>query len=145
MFFLRGYFTMTSIDLYADGASRSNPGPSGIGVSIYMDGNEIHTISEYIGEATNNEAEYLAVIKGLVYLLNKKELSVSCYLDSKLVVEQAKGNYRVSAKNLKPLNKQLLSLVDKFNQIGFYHIPREKNSRADELANKGIDSYEGSK
>ena len=145
MFFVRGYFAVTLIELYADGASRSNPGPSGIGVAIYIDGSEIHTISEYIGEATNNEAEYLAVIKGLEYLLDKNELSVSCYLDSKLVVEQAKGNYRVSAKNLKPFNKQLLSIVEQFNHIGFYHIPREKNSRADELANKGIDSYEGFK
>ena len=135
---------MTSIDLYADGASRSNPGPAGIGVVIYIEGNEIHTISEYIGEATNNEAEYLAVIKGLEYLLEKHYTSVNCYLDSQLVVEQVKGNYRVSAKNLKPLNKQLLSLVERFHEIGFYHIPREKNSRADELANKGIDLHKGS-
>jgi len=135
---------MTYIDLYADGASRSNPGPAGIGVSIYMEGNEIYTISEYIGEATNNEAEYIAIIKGLEYILEKYQIPVNCYLDSLLVVEQIKGNYRVSAKNLKPLNKQLVSLVEKFNEINFYHIPREKNSRADELANKGIDSYKGS-
>ena len=135
---------MKPIELYADGASRSNPGPAGIGVAIYSEGNEIHTISEYIGEATNNEAEYLAVIKGLEYILEKYQLSVNCYLDSQLVVEQVKGNYRVSAKNLKPLNKQLLSLVKKFNEISFYHIPREKNFRADELANKGIDSHKGS-
>ncbi len=135
---------MTYIDLYADGASRSNPGPAGIGVVIYLEGNEIHTISEYIGEATNNEAEYLAVIKGLEYILEKYQISVNCYLDSQLVVEQVKGNYRVSAKNLKPLNKQLVSLVTKFHEINFYHIPREKNSRADELANKGIDLHKGS-
>jgi len=135
---------MTYIDLYADGASRSNPGPAGIGVSIYLEGNEIYTISEYIGEATNNEAEYIAIIKGLEYILEKYQIPVNCYLDSLLVVEQIKGNYRVSAKNLKPLNKQLVSLVEKFNEINFYHIPREKNSRADELANKGIDSYKGS-
>ena len=135
---------MTYIDLYADGASRSNPGPAGIGVSIYLEANEIYTISEYIGEATNNEAEYIAIIKGLEYILEKYQIPVNCYLDSLLVVEQIKGNYRVSAKNLKPLNKQLVSLVEKFNEINFYHIPREKNSRADELANKGIDSYKGS-
>ena len=135
---------MTYIDLYADGASRSNPGPAGIGVAIYLEGNEIHTISEYIGEATNNEAEYLAVIKGLEHILENYQISVNCYLDSQLVVEQVKGNYRVSAKNLKPLNKQLVSLVAKFHEINFYHIPREKNSRADELANKGIDLHKGS-
>ena len=79
---------MTLLDLYADGASRSNPGPAGIGVVIYKKGEEIHTISEYIGKATNNEAEYLALIKGLKYLIMEKELSVNCYLDSKLVIEQ---------------------------------------------------------
>ena len=65
----------------------------------------MHTISEYIGEATNNEAEYIALIKGLEYLIEINELSVNCYLDSKLVVEQAKGNYRVRAENLIELKR----------------------------------------
>ena len=141
--FLWGDFIMTIVNLYADGASRFNPGPSGVGVVIYKEEEEVHTISEYIGEATNNEAEYLALIKGLEYLLKVNELSVSCYLDSKLVVEQANGNYRVRAENLIPLNTQLFSLIKKFHKIQFNHIPREKNSRADGLANKGIDSFKG--
>ena len=103
----------------------------------------MHTISQYIGEATNNEAEYIALIKGLEYLIEINELSVNCYLDSKLVVEQAKGNYRVRAENLIELNTQLKSLIKKFQNIKFNHIPREKNSRADELANKGIDTFKG--
>mgnify|MGYP001183900514 CR=1 FL=1 len=134
---------MTLLDLYADGASRSNPGPAGIGVVIYKKGEEIHTISEYIGKATNNEAEYLALIKGLKYLIMEKELSVNCYLDSKLVIEQAQGSYRVKAENLIPLNLELKSLISQFHTIRFEHVPREKNKRADQLANYGIDSYKG--
>tara|TARA_Y100000590_G_C15174601_1_gene808735 strand:+ start:177 stop:587 length:411 start_codon:yes stop_codon:yes gene_type:complete len=134
---------MTLLDLYADGASRSNPGPAGIGVVIYRSGEEIHTISEYIGKATNNEAEYLALIKGLKYLIMEKELSVNCYLDSKLVIEQAQGSYRVKAENLIPLNIELKSLINQFHRIRFQHVPREKNKRADQLANYGIDSYKG--
>ena len=134
---------MTLLDLYADGASRSNPGPAGIGVVIYKKGEEIHTISEYIGKAANNEAEYLALIKGLKYLIMEKELSVNCYLDSKLVIEQAQGSYRVKAENLIPLNLELKSLISQFHTIRFEHVPREKNKRADQLANYGIDSYKG--
>ena len=134
---------MTLLDLYADGASRSNPGPAGIGVAIYKKGEEIHTISEYIGKATNNEAEYLALIKGLKYLIMEKELSVNCYLDSKLVIEQAQGSYRVKAENLIPLNLELKSLISQFHTIRFEHVPRGKNKRADQLANYGIDSYKG--
>jgi len=134
---------MTALDLYADGASRFNPGPSGVGVVIYKNEEEFHTISQYIGEATNNEAEYIALIKGLEYLAKINELSVNCYLDSKLVVEQAKGNYRVRAENLIKLNTELKLLIKIFQNIEFNHIPRVENSRADELANKGIDTFKG--
>ena len=91
---------MSFIDMYADGASRSNPGPAGIGVVIYKNGEELFTISEYIGTKTNNEAEYLALLKGLDYLIEQDEQFVNCFLDSKLVVEQEKVNFRVNAENL---------------------------------------------
>ena len=135
---------MSFIEMYADGASRSNPGPAGIGVVIYKNGEELFTISEYIGTKTNNEAEYLALLKGLDYLIEQDEQFANCFLDSKLVVEQAKGNFRVKAENLIPLNQQLKSSINKFNEINFFHVPREKNKRADELANKGIDNTKGS-
>ena len=135
---------MSYIEMYADGASRSNPGPSGIGVVIYKNKQEIYTISEYIGTKTNNEAEYLALLKGLDYLIEQDEQFVNCFLDSKLVVEQAKGNYRVKAENLIPLNQQLKSSINQFKEINFFHVPREKNTRADELANEGIDNTKGS-
>ena len=73
----------------------------------------------------------------------EKELSVNCYLDSKLVIEQAQGSYRVKAENLIPLNLELKSLISQFHTIRFEHVPREKNKRADQLANYGIDSYKG--
>ncbi len=135
---------MSFIEMYADGASRSNPGPSGIGVVIYKNKEEIYTISEYIGTKTNNEAEYLALLKGLSYLIGEGEKFVNCFLDSKLVVEQAKGNFAVKAKNLIPLNQDLKSLSSQFNEINFFHVPREQNARADELANEGIDNSKGS-
>ena len=106
---------MSFIEMYADGASRSNPGPAGIGVVIYKNGEELFTISEYIGKKTNNEAEYLALLSGLDYLIGEGEGFVNCFLDSKLVVEQAKGNYRVKAENLIPLNQQLKSSINQFS------------------------------
>ena len=136
---------MSFLELYADGASRSNPGPAGIGVVIYKNKEEFYTIAEYIGEKTNNEAEYLALIKGLEYLVLEGVESVNCFLDSKLVVEQANGNFRVKAENLIPLNKELKILMNQFKEINFFHIPREQNTRADELANQGIDANKGSK
>jgi len=125
--------------VYCDGASRSNPGDASIGVSISLDGKEIHTISREIGIATNNEAEYQALLDGLNYCIENSINEVDVFLDSKLVVEQVNKNFKVKAQNLKEFNTQVENLIKEFKYIEFNHVYREDNKRADELANMALD------
>ena len=98
--------------IFCDGASRSNPGDASIGVSISLDGKEIHTISRKIGIATNNEAEYQALIDGLNYCIENSIKEIEVFLDSNLVVEQVNKNYKVKAENLKVLNSKVDELIE---------------------------------
>ena len=125
--------------VYCDGASRSNPGDASIGVSISLDGKEIHTISREIGIATNNEAEYQALLDGLNYCIENSINEVDVFLDSKLVVEQVNKNFKVKAQNLKEFNTQVENLIKEFKYIEFNHVYREDNKRADQLANMALD------
>ena len=125
--------------VFCDGASRSNPGDASIGVSISLDGKEIHTISREIGIATNNEAEYQALIDGLNYCIENSINEVDVFLDSKLVIEQVKKNYKVKAHNLKEYNSQVENMIKEFKYIEFKHVYREDNKRADQLANIALD------
>ena len=126
--------------VFCDGASRSNPGDASIGVSISLDGKEIHTISREIGIATNNEAEYQALIDGLNYCIENSINEVDVFLDSKLVIEQVNKNYKVKAHNLKEYNSQVENMIKEFKYIEFKHVYREDNKRADQLANIALDS-----
>ena len=125
--------------VFCDGASRSNPGEAAIGVSIRENDNEIHTISEAIGIASNNVAEYKSLIFALQYSLENNYLNLEIFLDSKLVVEQINGNFKVKSNNLKKLNSDALNLINKFDSILIKHIYREQNKRADQLANMALD------
>jgi len=125
--------------VFCDGASRSNPGDASIGVSISLDGKEIHTISREIGIATNNEAEYQALIDGLNYCIENSINEVDVFLDSKLVIEQVNKNYKVKAHNLKEFNSQVENMIKEFKYIEFNHVYREDNKRADQLANLALD------
>ena len=125
--------------VFCDGASRSNPGDASIGVSISFDGKEIHTISREIGIATNNEAEYQALIDGLNYCIENSINEVDVFLDSKLVIEQVNKNYKVKARNLKEFNSQVENMIKEFKYIEFNHVYREDNKRADQLANLALD------
>ena len=125
--------------VFCDGASRSNPGDASIGVSISLDGKEIHTISREIGIATNNEAEYQALIDGLIYCIDNSINEVDVFLDSKLVIEQVNKNYKVKAHNLKEFNSQVENMIKEFKYIEFKHVYREDNKRADQLANLALD------
>ena len=98
--------------VFCDGASRSNPGEAAIGVSIETDGKEIHTISKTIGIASNNEAEYLALDSALEYCLKNDFMNLEIFLDSKLVVEQVNGNFKVKSNNLKPLRDKILEHIE---------------------------------
>ena len=125
--------------VFCDGASRSNPGDASIGVSILLDGKEVHAISKKIGIATNNEAEYQALIDGLNFCIDNSIKEIDVFLDSNLVVEQVNKNYKVKAENLKVLNSKVDELIEEFNFIEISHVYREENKRADQLANMALD------
>ena len=141
---------MNILTIYTDGGARGNPGPAGIGVVFQNNqGEDIHNHKEYIGEATNNQAEYMAIIRALELVLkskwflenNKKEGSkIVCKLDSQLVVEQICGNYKVKNSGIAELMGQLKLLLNQIEiPIEFIHIKREQNKFADKLVNKAID------
>ncbi|MDD2647087.1 MAG: ribonuclease HI family protein [Patescibacteria group bacterium] len=128
------------IILYTDGGARNNPGPAGIGGVLYGENKEtILEYAKYIGEATNNQAEY----ESLVFALEKAKKAgaeeVSCYLDSELVIKQVNQEYRVKDKDLAKLFIKVWNLSQSFKKISFHHIPREKNKIADRLVNQAID------
>ncbi len=125
--------------VFCDGASRSNPGDASIGVCILLDGKEVHAISKKIGIATNNEAEYQALIDGLNFCIDNSIREIDVFLDSNLVVEQVNKNYKVKAENLKLLNSKVDELIQEFNFIEINHVYREENKRADQLANMALD------
>lgn len=125
--------------LYIDGAARGNPGPAGIGVVLKgVDGKKVKELHKYIGEATNNVAEYNALIYALQEALMLKADDVVINVDSELVAEQLNGNYRVKNEALKPLFEQVAHLLGGFKSFEVTHIDREQNKEADKLANKAI-------
>ncbi len=127
------------IYLYIDGASRGNPGPAGIGVVLLDEGKKtIKNFYKYIGETTNNVAEYNALIYGLQEALMLKADEIIVNLDSELVAQQIKGEYRVKNVNIKPLFEQALHLLNGFRKVEVKHIGRDYNKEADKLANKAI-------
>ncbi len=128
--------------IYADGASRGNPGPAAIGVAIKdKRGKLITSISQRIGRATNNQAEYRAIIAALEEATRLGAKQVDIKMDSELVVKQVTGEYRVKKATLKPLYQQVKQLQGLLEGFTITHIPRQQNTEADKLANKALDSY----
>lgn len=128
--------------LYTDGGSRGNPGPSGIGICCFDDNNkELFRIKKYIGETTNNQAEYVALIEGLKKCVEQGIKSLECFADSELMVKQLKGEYKMKNPGLKLLFDQVKILSKEFESISFNHILREKNKIADSLVNEALDEY----
>lgn len=125
--------------IHSDGGSRGNPGPAAIGVVVELPEKKVE-IGEKIGVATNNVAEYRAIIRGLEEAKKNKATEVECYLDSELVVRQIKGEYRIKDPKMVELASKVFVLRDTFDFIVFYSIPREKNKAADKLVNKALDS-----
>jgi ribonuclease HI len=128
--------------LYSDGASAGNPGASGIGAVIEMAG-RTYELSEPIGIATNNVAEYTALIRGLekARALGAEEITV--YADSELLVRQLGGTYKVKNPNLLELYQKVIRLKGSFRKFSLRHIAREKNKRADALAKKASQARTG--
>jgi ribonuclease HI len=127
--------------VFTDGGSRGNPGPAAIGASIAdVDGNELDTISEYIGETTNNVAEYTAVVKALEVARDMGANQVTLKSDSELLIRQLEGRYKVKAVHLQPLFRAARDLLNGFASANIEHVRREGNVRADELVNIALDA-----
>ena len=130
-----------SIEIFVDGASRGNPGPSGIGIALFSDGkNVVKKLFKFIGNATNNIAEYTALIYALQEALIDRYTNVTIKSDSELLIRQLKGEYKVKNENLKVYYEQFVHLSRGFDKIDLVLISRKDNSLADQLANKAIDS-----
>jgi ribonuclease HI len=129
------------LKLFTDGAARGNPGHAGLGVVIEDEqGMRLQGLCRYIGKRTNNEAEYEALIEGLKAASEWKPDRLEIYLDSKLVVEQLKGTYRVRKPELQPLYDEAKKLLGRFDDPPVIeHVERERNKGADALANMAID------
>ncbi len=126
--------------IHTDGGARGNPGPAAIGCVVHdQDKNKKYTISRYIGNTTNNQAEYQALLAALEKAYELQAADVECFLDSELVVKQMRGEYRIRDKNLSPLYLKIWNLTLKFNSITFNHIPRSMNKEADTLVNQALD------
>ncbi len=126
--------------LFTDGAARGNPGPAGAGAVIVSPaGHIVAKIGKFLGESTNNVAEYTGLILGLkrAKAMGIKELDVFC--DSELLVRQLAGDYAVKADHLKPLHDEAKALLAAFDDVHVEHIPREQNEAADEMSNRAID------
>lgn len=131
---------MNRIIIFSDGGARGNPGPAGIGAVLYNEDKKIIAeISHYLGETTNNQAEYRALIAALKKARELGGQEIACYLDSELVVKQLNREYKVKNKDLAPLFLEVYNLSLGFQKVSFIHIPREKNSVADRLANEAMD------
>lgn len=126
--------------LYTDGAARGNPGPAGAGaVIISPDGHIVAKVGKFLGESTNNVAEYMGLILGLrrAKAMGIRELDV--FSDSELLVKQLAGDYAVKADHLRPLHDEAKALLGAFSAIQVRHIPREENAQADAMSNRAID------
>jgi ribonuclease HI len=133
------------ITMYTDGGARNNPGPAAVGVYIKTLGKKY---AEYIGEKTNNEAEYEALIFGLKKIKSligkgeSKNTEIECFLDSELVVKQLNHEYKLTEKHIQELFLKTWNIMLDFKSVRFYHIKREENSIADALVNQALDEKE---
>jgi len=125
----------------SDGGSRGNPGPGAVGVIVRREGQIITKYSEFIGErVTNNEAEYLGLIRAMEIASKITKERITCILDSELVVKQLLGEYRIKHPKLRKLFFHVQKLQEKFKEIRYLHVSRENNFQkiADELLNEEL-------
>ncbi len=132
---------MKKLTINTDGGARGNPGPAGIGVVIKDEAGEIvYRYGGYIGEATNNVAEYKALIKSLEEAFNLGATDVKIQMDSELIVKQMQGVYKIKEPTLQELAAQVIKLLKQFSSYSFAHVRREYNQEADAMVNKAIDA-----
>ncbi len=135
------------LEINTDGGSRGNPGPAAIGVYAASNGHQVFTLSETIGETTNNVAEYTAVIRSLEAIAEKEIFTekLKYILDSELIVKQITGKYKIKKAHLGELREQIVKLVNSLKEKGqiklmtFTNVPREQNKNADKLVNEALD------
>lgn len=135
------------IMLYTDGGARGNPGVAGAGAVVFdATGKVLKETSKYLGERTNNYAEYAAVVLGLEMIAKHfgkaqcKDLDITVRMDSELISKQINGEYQIKEETLFPLFIQVHNMmVSTFPHVTFEHVPREKNAHADRLANEAMD------
>jgi len=129
--------------IYTDGASRGNPGPAAIGALVKDEQSMVvSTVSRYIGETTNNQAEYQAVITGLKEALKFKPDRVTLFIDSELVLKQLDGSYRVKNLFIFPLYKEAAELCKKFSHLSIVHVGHDGNHDAHLLAQAALDNFD---
>jgi len=133
------------LSIFCDGGARGNPGPAAIGFVIFQNGKIVHKFFKRIGEATNNVAEYRAVIAALEWLgnnpeiINSKLLIINFYLDSQLIVNQLKGNFKIKNSNLQKLIVRAKNIERKIKgEVHYSYIPRRQNKIADALVNQAL-------
>jgi ribonuclease HI len=134
---------MKKLIIFTDGGARNNPGPAGIGVVIF-DENEKEILGKhkkYIGETTNNQAEYKAVVLALEEAKKMKAEEIEIRLDSELVCSQINGEFKLKNKDFQDSFIKIWNLRQSFKKSVFKHIPREKNRLADKLVNQAIDEH----
>jgi ribonuclease HI len=142
----RDAMTREAIAIYSDGGARGNPGPAAIG-AVVLDlstdpPTRLATVSDRIGVATSNVAEYRALIAGLEVAQAFPARIVRIRADSMLVIRQLEGKWKVKHPNLRPLHAQVLDLLRRYEEVDLAHVPREQNADADLLVNAALDAPE---
>jgi len=125
---------------YTDGGARGNPGPAAYGVVIQSaDGHTVAQLHKYLGEATNNEAEYQGLLAALEYALEHSVRSLRVFSDSELLVRQILKQYKVKSGGLRPLHDRAQEMIGRLNSFSIAHVRREENRDADRLVNQTLD------
>ena len=127
--------------LNTDGGARGNPGPGAIGIVLKTeDGKKIFELGKFVGNSTNNEAEYRAIVSGLESALEHGATQLVCRLDSELVVKQLTGLYKVKDKRMREYWNRAKDIEKNFKKVEYTHVPRSENSEADGIVNEVLDS-----
>jgi ribonuclease HI len=128
------------LHIHIDGGSRGNPGEAGFGIHVEDGaGGVLAELYGYLGRASNNVAEYQALLHALRWALDRGARRVQVFSDSELVVRQISGEYRVKHPDMIPLHREATSLLRRFEEASVLHVPRERNRQADRLANRALD------
>ncbi len=127
--------------VFTDGGARGNPGPAAAGVVLKSGGEVVDTVSRYLGETTNNQAEYQAILIGLERAKHLEAEEVEMFMDTELAAKQLNGEYKVKDPELAKLFVKVWNLTHDFKKVTFNHICRKKNKEADALVNKSLDEH----